>query len=321
MAVDKKYDVVALGELNVDIILNSIDGFPEVGKEKFAGSMTLTLGSSTAIFAANVASLGSRTAFAGMVGRDSFGDLVRKSLEDRGVSTEYLVESDSHATGATVVMSYGEDRANITYQGVMDIMSFTDLNPELFKETRHIHISSVFMQSSLMKDLVKILETAQRAGVTVSMDTQWDPYEKWDFDYKSVLPHVDVFMPNEVELKNITGKDSLEEAVGTVVPFLKDMLVVKCGSRGSLLVMKDGICNTMPAFINEDVVDAIGAGDSFNSGFVHGYVKGLSAVECQRLGNVTGAVNTTAAGGTGAFVSKEAVMRTAKDRFGVEIGL
>ena len=49
----KPYDILAIGELNVDLILNNIDGEPEVGKEKFAGDMILTLGSSTAIFAAN----------------------------------------------------------------------------------------------------------------------------------------------------------------------------------------------------------------------------------------------------------------------------
>ena len=90
---DKSCEVTALGELNVDIILNDIDGFPEMGKEKFAGKMTVALGSSTAIFAANVACLGARTAFAGMVGRDSFGSLVSESLRAKGVDTIYEEES------------------------------------------------------------------------------------------------------------------------------------------------------------------------------------------------------------------------------------
>ena len=58
----KTFDVIALGELNVDLILNRIAGFPEVGKEIFARDMICTLGSSTAIFAANVSALGARTA-------------------------------------------------------------------------------------------------------------------------------------------------------------------------------------------------------------------------------------------------------------------
>ena len=97
----KQFDIIALGELNVDLILNNIEGFPEVGKEKFAKQMTLTLGSSTAIFAANAAALGARVAFCGMIGNDSFGDLVESSLKAKGVDTRFLIRQDKHATGAT----------------------------------------------------------------------------------------------------------------------------------------------------------------------------------------------------------------------------
>lgn len=318
---DKSCEVTALGELNVDIILNDIDGFPEMGKEKFAGKMTVTLGSSTAIFAANVACLGARTAFAGMVGRDSFGSLVSESLRAKGVDTRFLIESPDYATGATLVMSYDEDRANLTYQGAMDHMGFDDLNPDIFRESRHIHISSVFMQSALKRDFSRIFEAAESGGVTLSMDTQWDPKEEWDFDCAAILPHVDVFMPNEAELKAITRTDDLSGAISRIRPYLRQVAVIKCGSRGSLLVKKDGEVSEMPSFLNSHVVDSIGAGDSFNAGFIYGYVKGMSLTECQRLGNLTGAVNTTAAGGTGAFTSREAVIRTAREVFGADCPL
>ena len=200
----KKFDIIALGELNVDLILNQIEGEPEIGKEKFAKQMTLTLGSSTAIFAANAAALGAKVAFCGMIGNDSFGDLVETSLKKKGVDTSYLIRQDKHATGATICMSYDEDRANLTYQGAMDFMSLDDINPEIFKETKHIHISSIYMQSGVKRDLMKILELCKENGVTTSLDTQWDPEEKWDLDYKTILPMLTVFMPNETELKFLT---------------------------------------------------------------------------------------------------------------------
>lgn len=315
----KRYDVVALGELNVDIILNGIDGFPEMGKEKFARSMNVTLGSSTAIFAANIACLGARTAFAGMVGKDSFGDLVCSSLEAKGVDTSFLIRSAEYSTGATVVMSYDEDRANVTFQGAMDHMGFSHIDPSLFTRTRHIHISSIFMQSALKASLDRIFAAARANGVTISMDTQWDPTEKWDFDYRKILPEVDVFMPNETELRAIVGTDDFDEAVRSIQPYLRQAAVIKCGSRGSVLVLKDGTVSRMEPFLNKSVVDTVGAGDSFNAGFIYGYVNGLELPACQRLGNLTGAVNTTAAGGTGAFASKEAVVRTAEDVFGTSL--
>lgn len=316
----KRYDIAAIGELNVDIILNHIESEPEIGKEKFAKDMTVTLGSSTAIFAANAAALGSKVCFVGLVGRDSFGNLVRTSLEAKGVETRYVKLGET-PTGATICMNYGEDRANLTYQGAMDVMRFGDIDPEVFESAGHIHLSSLFMQSGLLQDIHKVLDMADTHGITVSLDTQWDPMETWNLDYASVLPKVTVFMPNEKELQALTHTQDLESAIACVLPYLGNAMVVKCGSRGSLLVRKDGSRNFLPAFLNREVVDAIGAGDSFNSGFVSAFVKGLPLEECQETGNLTGAVNTTAAGGTGAFTSLEAVRQLCKERFGRQIKL
>ena len=316
----KKYDIAAIGELNVDIILNGIESEPEIGKEKFCKDMIVTLGSSTAIFAANAAALGSKVCFVGLVGRDSFGQLVKSSLEAKGVDTRY-VKQGNVPTGATICMNYGEDRANLTYQGSMDVMGFDQIDKSVFTLSRHIHLSSLFMQSALLRDIHKVLDAAAEAGCTVSLDTQWDPMEKWALDYPAVLPKITVFMPNEKELCALTGKASLEEAITEVLPYLGGIMLVKCGSKGSLLVKKDGSMKLLPAFLNKDVVDAIGAGDSFNSGFVSAFVKGLSPEDCQVTGNLTGAVNTTAAGGTGAFTSLEAVRAICKERFGQEIKL
>ena len=314
----KRFDIAAIGELNVDIILNRIESEPEIGKEKFAKDMTVTLGSSTAIFAANAASLGSKVCFVGLVGRDSFGELVKTSLEAKGVDTRYIMDGPT-PTGATICMNYGEDRANLTYQGSMDVMGWDDIDKDVFENTRHIHLSSLFMQSALLRDIHKVLDAAAAKGITVSLDTQWDPVETWKLDYRAVLPKITVFMPNEKELQALTHKDSLEGAIAEVLPFLGNAMVVKCGSKGSLLVRKDGNMKLLPAFLNSDVVDAIGAGDSFNSGFISAFVKGLPLEDCQETGNLTGAVNTTAAGGTGAFTSLEHVREVCRGRFAKEI--
>lgn len=311
----KQFDIIALGELNVDLILNNIEGFPEVGKEKFAKQMTLTLGSSTAIFAANAAAIGAKVAFCGMIGNDSFGDLVESSLKAKGVDTRFLIRQDKHATGATICMSYDEDRANLTYQGAMDFMGLDDIDPEVFKQAKHIHISSIFMQSGVKRDLKKILELCKQNGVTTSLDSQWDPAEQWDLDYKDILPLVTVFMPNETELKFLTRKETLEEAIEAIRPYT-NAAVIKCGSKGSILMRKGQPDRKQDALLNKNVVDCIGAGDSFNSGFITRLAAGDPLDRCQEYGNMTGAVNTTAAGGTTAFTSREDVERIGRERFG-----
>ena len=301
----KKFDIIALGELNVDLLLNKIGGFPEVGKEIFAKEMTLTLGSSTAIFAANAASLGAKVSFLGMVGNDDFGAFVRTSLEKRGVDTSNLIEVSTAATGLTAILNYDQDRANVTYPGAMSIMGVKDIRPEVIAQAKHVHISSIFLQETLHKEIYEIVKLVKDNGATLSMDMQFDPEEKWDFDYKKILPLVDIFMPNIQELTAVTGKKTLEEAVAEVRPYI-NVLVVKMGSKGSTVVTKEGE-KFLPAMLNSNVVDAIGAGDSFNSGFITAFVQGKDLEYCQYLGNLTGAINTTAAGGTGAFTSKEAV--------------
>lgn len=310
-----KFDILALGELNVDLILNRIGGMPEIGKEKFCRDMTVTLGSSTAIFAANAASLGAKVAFCGMIGNDAFGELVETSLRQKNVDTRWLIHTGDYATGATIVLNYDEDRANVTYQGAMDHMGLDNINKEIFSSVRHIHISSVFMQSALKRDLLQILRLASAAGVTTSLDTQWDPAETWDLDYKQILPLVTVFMPNETELRFLTHSATTQEAVEAIRPYINNA-VIKQGSRGSLLLRKGHPDLQLPALLNTEVVDCIGAGDSFNAGFITRFTQGASLEVCQRYGNMTGAVSTTAAGGTGAFTSRQAVESVGKQRFG-----
>lgn len=311
----KEFDIIALGELNVDLILNQIEGEPEVGKEKFAKQMTLTLGSSTAIFAANAAAIGAKVAFCGMIGDDSFGDLVETSLQKKGVDTRFLIRQNKYATGATICMSYDEDRANLTYQGAMDYMSLDDIDPEVFKQAKHIHISSIFMQSGVKRDLKKILELCKQNGVTTSLDSQWDPTEQWDINLEEILPLVTVFMPNETELKFLTRSANLDEALEKIRPFV-NAAVIKCGSKGSILMRKGQPDRKQAALLNKNVVDCIGAGDSFNSGFITRLAAGDDLARCQEYGNMTGAVNTTAAGGTTAFTSREDVERVGRERFG-----
>jgi len=313
-----KYDVVAIGELNVDLILNGIERTPEIGKEVFAKDMLLTLGSSTAIFAANIACLGSKTGFVGMIGKDTFGKLIESSLKKRGVDTSMLIHSDTYSSGATICMNYNEDRANITYQGAMAFMTFDNIDKTVFTQTRHIHLSSIFLQSGIKRDLLAILQFARENNVTTSLDPQWDPKEEWDMDYKTTLPYVDIFLPNETELKHITQSDTLEEAMSKIQPHI-NLCVIKCGRRGSILLQKQKEPIILDAFINNEVVDAIGAGDSFNAGFIHSFVRGRSHKESQITGNLTGAINTTTAGGTGAFTSKEKIKDIARKKFNQEL--
>jgi sugar/nucleoside kinase (ribokinase family) len=234
----KEFDVLVVGELNIDIILNEIDSFPEIGKEKLANKMDITLGSSSAIFASNLSSLGVKVAFLGKIGKDQNGDFVIDSLKDKGVDTSMIIRSQEYNTGATIVLSFLEDRANVTYPGAMDHLLLEDIKTENLESARHLHFSSYFMQPGIKPGIQALFRKAKSAGLSTSMDPQWDPAEKWDLDYKSILPMVDVFLPNEVELNNITGTTNIEDAFQAIQDYC-NIVVVKSGNNGSTLFDKE----------------------------------------------------------------------------------
>jgi len=313
----KEFDVLVVGELNVDLILDGIESFPEVGKEVLAKQMTLTLGSSSAIFASNISSLGARVAFLGKIGKDKFGEVVIENLQRSQVDVSMIKEDAEVGTGATVILNVQEDRANTTYPGAMDLLTIQDISEDDLSRAKHLHFSSYFLQPGLREDIGRLFRTAQRLGLTTSFDMQWDPREEWDLDFEEILPYVDVFLPNEKELMFLSGKDNLNEAINSIKKYT-DILVIKRGNLGSMVCYSDELLDR-PAFINQSVVDAIGAGDSFNAGFIHKFIKGNPIPECQEFGNLTGAVSTLAAGGTTAFQDYDEFKKMATNIFGFEV--
>jgi sugar/nucleoside kinase (ribokinase family) len=313
----KQFDVVVIGELNVDIILNKINGQPEIGKEKIAGNMSVTLGSSSAIFASNLSSLGVKVAFIGKIGTDNFADIIIKSLQDKGVDTSHIIKTQEFNTGATIVLNYEEDRAMVTYPGAMNEFKMNDIDFDFVAKARHLHFSSIFLQPGIAKDIVSVYKKTKALGLTTSLDPQWDPDEKWSLDLQDLLPLTDVFLPNINEFQFLTKTGSFQDALQKVQSFSKN-IVVKHGSDGAYLWNGKELIH-QPAFLNREVVDCIGAGDSFNAGFISKFVEQNSLNKCLEFGALTGAISTTSAGGTSAFGNMEAIKTLAAKKFSYTI--
>jgi sugar/nucleoside kinase (ribokinase family) len=309
----RRFDVLVVGELNVDLILDGLSRWPAIGEETLAAGMTLALGSSSAIFARNLCCLGARVAFLGKVGSDRFGSFAVECLRSGGVDTSSVLVTKEHATGATVVLNQGEDRAMVTYPGAMEHLTLDDVTDAHLGSARHLHFASVFLQPGLRSSTAALFRRARKAGMTTSFNPQWDPGGAWDLDLASILPDVDVFLPNEQEILSLTRKGDIPSALATLRPFAR-AVVVKQGNRGATL-QAGGHIVSRPALLNTRVVDAIGAGDSFDAGFVSRFLEGDPLEGCLAAGNLMGAVSTTAAGGTGAFTSLSGVMAIARERF------
>jgi sugar/nucleoside kinase (ribokinase family) len=279
--------------------------------------MAFTLGSSSAIFAANLASLGVTTSFCGMVGKDTFGKFILAELNNRNVDTQFVRAVSNYQTGVTVVLNYDQDRANVTHCGAMEHFTFSDIPVGEFSRHKHLHLSSFFLQKGLQKDIVRLFKAAREYGLTTSLDLQWDPENKWNFPFQTCLPYVDFFLPNEAEILALTGTDQLSAAL-EILDTCSNTIIVKRGVNGALAYHKGTYTEAAP-YLHTQFVDAIGAGDSFNAGFITSFLQGKSLYESLMFGNLTGAMNTTAPGGTGAFSDRSSFVRKAKSIFQINI--
>ena len=192
--------------------------------EKCVDDYRLELGGSGSIFACQCARLGLRTAAVGAVGCDAFGDLFIAALRQAGVSDAYIRRDARLKTGVTAHLVHGSDRAMLTYTGTIDAVTPADVPDAVLGSARHLHISSYYLMRNMTPHFAELARRARALGMTVSLDTNWDPDQTWDGGLWETLRHTDYFLPNENELLRISGERDVEKALsalGCTVPFVK----------------------------------------------------------------------------------------------------
>lgn len=293
----KRFDVVVVGELNPDLILsgNVLPEFNQV--EKLVEQATLTIGSSSAIFACGAAKLGLRVAFIGKVGSDLFGEFMRQSLEKYGIDISGIVVDKQLPTGISVILTTRNDRAILTYPGTIPELEYTEINQEVIHQARHLHVGSFFIQSALQPEIARLFEDAHCGGLSISLDTNFDPLGKWDLGKGELLNKTNLFLPNAVECQGIAKKSNLEQAIDFLQSKV-DYLGVKLGKEGAILCHASRKYSTKA--LDVMVADTVGAGDSFDAGFVYGYLAGWDPEQVLRMAVVCGSLSTRQAGGTAA---------------------
>lgn len=293
-----KYQVLAVGELNPDLILTGLSELPELGREKLASGFAQRLGSSTAIAAAQMSRLGLDVSMVSKVGNDVYGWFCQEELAKMQVDTSNVLVSDSDQTGVTISLSYPSERMLVTYLGSIASLRSSDVKDCVLAQGKHLHVSAYYLQHSLRADCLDLFTRAKRLGLTISLDTGDDPSGNWDSGIWQVLPLVDIFLPNESELLSIARDKEVESAIGKIGSVCP-LVAAKLGSKGSMLFSHGKIQRFSPFPV--DVVDTTGAGDSFNAGFIYGFLNGRSLEECMLLANACGALSTTSEGGTSGF--------------------
>ena len=298
-----RFDVTVAGELNLDLILYGVPEELPRERELLADRMMLTLGGSSSIVAHNLAALGNRVGFQSRIGDDRFGQIALEQLQQSGVDvTRVRRVTGATKTGLTVILQRQAWRNIVTYAGTIAELCWEDLDLDYLADSRHFHLCSYYLQRALRPRVGELFQRLKSAGLTISLDTNDDPDDEWQGGLYDILRHVDVFLPNEREARKAAGTEDLELAIRKLAE-LVPVVVVKLGRDGAM-AQRGTERFISPAQI-VDAVDPVGAGDSFDAGFIHQYLRGADMPACLASGNMAGALSTTRSGGTDAFRDEE----------------
>jgi sugar/nucleoside kinase (ribokinase family) len=296
-----RFDIAIAGELNLDFILYGLPEDLPAEREMIVSDFMMTLGSSSAITAHNLAVLGSRVGFASRVGPDPLGEICCRRLEEAGVDTAGVSRQKAgKVTGSSFLLPLpnSSSRRILTYPGAMFEMGREDIDVEYLSSAMHFHLSAFFLHRKLIPFIPELFAGMKAKGLTTSLDTNDDPDDEWGEVLHRTLESVDVLLCNEREVQKIARLDNAEAAALKVAKSVP-LLVMKTGSRGASAFI--GPKQLHVPGISVSTVDAIGAGDSFNAGFLHKWVQNADLETCLQFGNVVGALSTTRPGGTEAF--------------------
>jgi sugar/nucleoside kinase (ribokinase family) len=300
------FDILVAGEINPDLILSG-NVTPEFGQvEQLVDSADLTVGSSSAIFACGAARLGLKVAFVGVCGADIFGRFMLEELSRAGVDVSGVILDPSQPTGLSVILSRpGGDRAILTHLGTINRLRAEQVTGDLLQRSRHLHVASYFLQTALQPGLPDLFRGAHALGLTTSLDTNWDPSGAWS-GFEELLGQVEVFLPNQNEAQAISGASTVEDAL-QMLSLKCRTVAIKCGKDGALA--RQGDESARASALPVRVVDTIGAGDSFDAGFLYGWLNGWSLVKTLSLAAACGSLSTRLAGGTSAQPTLEEAMQ------------
>ncbi len=309
------FDILVAGEINPDLILSG-DVVPSFGQvEKLVDSAFLTIGSSSAIFACGAARLGLKVAFVGVCGNDVFGQFMLDEMQRHNVNVSNVVVLPVEQTGLSVILNQSithgtgtnssSDRAILTHSGLISSLKVEDVTESLLHQSRHLHVGSYFLQTGLQPGLPGLFAHAHSLGLTTSLDPNWDPSGKW-LAFDELLRQVDVFLPNENEALALTGVVSINAAVNELRQKC-GTVAIKLGAQGALACRGEETAHV--SALKLQVVDTIGAGDTFDAGFLYGYLFGWNLEKALSLAVVSGSLSTRTAGGTSAQPTLEEAMR------------
>ena len=277
------FDVIGFGALNVDKLYR-VNMIAREEEEGFVIDFKESLGGSAANTVVGLARLGLKTGYIGKVAEDREGELLLKDFRKEKVDTSGIIFSKEGRSG--VVMGYVDgkgERALYVDPGVNDWLEFKEINLDYAANTEFLHLTS-FVGEKPFKAQKELIN--QLSDVKISFDPGALYARKSLTSLKPIIKRSFVMLPNENEIRLLTGKD-YERGSKILIKEGVSVVAVKLGERGCYVT--NGKENYLVEPYEKKIVDTTGAGDAFCAGFLYGLIKGRDLYQCGRLGNFVAA--------------------------------
>ena len=277
------FDVIGFGALNVDK-LYKVNMIAKEEEESFVIDFKEASGGSAANTIVGLAKLALKTGFIGKVAEDREGELLLNDFKKENVDTSGILVSKEGRSG--VVMGYVDEngeRALYVDPGVNDWLEFKEINLDYAAATEFLHLTS-FVGEKPFKAQKQLIN--QLSDVKISFDPGALYAKRSLMSLKPIIKRSFVMLPNENEIRLLTGKD-YERGSKILIKKGVSLVAVKLGAKGCYVTNSKESHLVEP--YEKKLVDTTGAGDAFCAGFLYGLVKGRDLYECGRLGNFVAA--------------------------------
>ena len=280
--------LVTIGLTTLDVVARPIDALPESESTVLVEGVALAPAGTAAGAAYVAAKLGMDVALIGAVGDDLAGRFVRLALDEAGIDTTHVEIQAGVPTSTTVLaVDSGGRRPNFHAPGAGGAARVTEEAIEAAKAAKFLHYAGVGGRHLDKGPGAALIEAAREAGAVVTCDLI-SPRRSAPDELKSILPHLDYFMPSATEARFLTGLDDLQAAAQAFLTQGARNVIIKNGRAGSLLML-GGARTTLPAFAVEPV-DTTSCGDSYCAGFIAALDRGWPPLEAARFATATAAL-------------------------------
>lgn len=322
------YDLITLGRVSMDLFSENI-GLPFEQIQAFETSV----GGSPTNIAIGSSRLGLNVAAITAVGEDKTGDFVVDYLKNEGVETQYIPRKAGTRTGMAVVGVEPPDKFPLVFyrdNAADNHLTIDDIAAVPIVDSRALLLSGTALSRGTCRDAtLYAADLGQHAETTVFMDLdlrpdQWSHSKAYGLNVRTVFPSVDVLIGTEEEFfaalspepesimqgqaVSETERDSLEGLLQTLVDAHPHMtLIVKRGAKG-VSIWQQGQATENVAGFPVEVLNTVGAGDSFASGLIYGRLRGWDWYRSARLANACGALVVTRNGCSKAMPYHDEIM-------------